>query len=345
MYVYSQGHSRLISTGVYLPATRVTTRALMAEIDSENRFGVSHAWLEKVTGIREKRVTPANVLPSDMAAAAAREAMRRGNIAAEDIDAIIYCGLVRDYLEPATAHIVQAKLAATNAMVFDVSNACHGFMNGIHVMDALIATGQVRHGLIVTGEQGSIFTRRAVTALNQTEKKDDLLMLAAGLTLGDAGAAVVMGPKRAADGGFMGFMLHSQGQYASYCTSGGPAEEGVLLTDMPAIVEATTKMLVPMFQDFLFRRLRWQVGDLAKYIMHQVGRRTFKLHAHFGGIPTQIMPDTVTTFGNLVTATIPLNLHMVSTNNEVAAGDKIFLSGAGSGISISQAGLVWDAAA
>lgn len=53
MYVYTQGHSRLISTGVYLPEQRITTRELMQEIDSENRYGLSYNWLERVTGIRE----------------------------------------------------------------------------------------------------------------------------------------------------------------------------------------------------------------------------------------------------------------------------------------------------
>ena len=140
-------------------------------------------------------MTPEGVLPSDMAVTAACEAMERGGIRPEEIDAIIYAGLTRDYLEPATAHLVQTKLGATNATVFDVTNACHGFMNGIHLMDALIATGQVRRGLVVTGEQGSLFTRKAIAELMTTTDRARLTTLAAGFTLGDAGAAMIMGPK------------------------------------------------------------------------------------------------------------------------------------------------------
>lgn len=344
MYVYTQGHSRLISTGVYLPEQRITTRELMQEIDSENRYGLSYNWLERVTGIREKRVTPPGVLPSDMAVKAAQEALERSEILPNEIDAIIYTGLTRDYLEPATAHIVQAKLGANNATVFDVSNACHGFMNGIHLMDALIATGQVRRGLVVTGEQGSLFTRKAVTALKESNEKQLLTELAAGFTLGDAGAAMLMGPKLGADSGFMGFMLQSQGQHAGFCTSGGPMQEGPLLTDMPAIISESTKLIASMFQEFLYKRLKWRIEDLSKYVIHQVGGKAFKLHSDILGVPLDIMPKTVSTLGNLITANIPLCVHNFYMDQEVNSGDKIYLSGVGSGISLSQAGLIWEAA-
>lgn len=342
MYTYTHGHSRIIGTGVYLPEGRVTTRDILREIDSKARFGVSHDWLERVTGIREKRVTSAGVLPSDMAVTAAREAMDRASVTSRQVDAIIYTGLTRDYLEPATAHIVQAKLGATNATVFDISNACHGFMNGIHVMDALIATGQVTCGLVVTGEQGSLFTNRAIHTLKRGTKRSDLESLAAGLTLGDAGAAMVMGKKVAPKQGFMGFMLQSQGQHAQFCTSGGPLVEGPLLTDMPAIVGESAKLVTKMFQDFMHVRLKWRVQELAKYFIHQVGARVFQLHSQLMGVPISIMPKTVDVLGNLITANIPLAIDYCHRNKEIKAGDKIYLSGTGSGISLSQAGLIWE---
>lgn len=344
MYMYTQGHSRIVGTGTYIPAERVTTQQLMEQIDSANRFGVSADWLEKVTGIREKRVTPEGFLPSDMAVAAAHEAMDRANTAARDIDVIVYCGLTRDYLEPATAHVVQAKLSASNAIVFDVTNACHGFMNGLHLMDAFIATGQARRGLVVTGEQGKLFAQKAIDALRESDEKQRLIELAAGLTLGDAGAAVLMGPKLGPDSGFMGFMLQSQGQHASYCTSGGPLAEGPLVTDMPAIVSESSKLLEAMFGDFMHKRLKWSAGDVRKFAVHQVGAKTFKLYSQGMGVPLAMISNTVATMGNVITATIPLNIHNFAVHSEIDRGDKIYLSGAGSGISVSQAGLIWDAA-
>lgn len=345
MYTYTQGHSRVVSSGTYIPDERVTTHQLMEQIDSVNRFGVAHDWLEKVTGITEKRVTPDSVMPSDMAVCAAKEAIEHAALLPKQIDAIIYCGATRDYsVEPATAHMVQAKLGAMNAVAFDVTNACHGFMNGIHLMDALIATGQVRRGLVVTGEQGKLFTRKAIAALNATDARNDLIRLAAGMTLGDAGAALVMGPKLGPDTGFMGFMLQSQGQYANFCTAGGLLQDGPVITDMPAIVGQSAKLVTAMFGELMHKRLKWRVEDLSKYMIHQVGGKIFKLHSQLMGIPLEIMPKTVATMGNLITANIPVTLHNCIVNQELSDGNKIYLSGVGSGISISQAGLIWDAA-
>lgn len=343
MYLYTEGHSRVCGTGVYLPEQRVKSEDLMQEFNATDRFGVQCEWLERVTGIKEKRVAPSGFSPSDMAVAAARQAIDRAKVLPRQLDAIIYTGLTRDYLEPATAHVVQAKLGAKNAVVFDLTNACHGFVNGLHVMDAFVATGQVRYGLVVTGEQGSLFAARAIESLRRTTERHQFSRLIAGLTLGDAGAATVIGPKVGPNMGFMGFMLHSEGQHAGYCTAGGPLTDGPLLTDMTEMIKRTIDVALPMFRKFLNEQLQWKVADLAKYIIHQTGRKVFRLHSQLGGVPSHIIPDTVTMFGNLVTATIPVNLHLVHSRHEIKCEDKVFLSGMGSGISLGQAGIIWDA--
>lgn len=343
-YICGPGHSRIYGTGIYLPEQRITTKALLGEIDSKSRFGVPDHWLERVTGIREKRVAQADILPSDMAVAAARDAMERAKILPGQVEAIIYTGLTRDYLEPATAHVVQAKLGAMNAVVFDLANACHGFMNGIHVIDALIGSGQITCGLVVTGEKGSLFAEKAIESLTKTEQRDEFVLCATGFTLGDAGAAVVMGPKVSRDSGIVGFMLQSQGQFAHLCTAGGSIAGGPLFTDMPTQVREGGKMIKNMFDELMYRQLQWQVSELSKCLIHQIGTKgLFRVHQELLGIPTGIMPKTVDVLGNLVTANIPLALHYCIMNREIKEGDKIYLSGGGSGLSISQAGLVWDA--
>ena len=344
MYMYTQGHSRLISTGVYLPEERVTSREIMEQIDSKNRFDISYDWLEQTMGIRERRVAPNNMLPSDMAAHAAVEAMDIARIRPSEIDAIIHTGVDRDYLEPATAHIVQDKIGANNAVAFDITNACHGFMNGIHLMDALIATGQVRRGLIVTGEHAHLITLKAIKALNQSNERGIFIKYAGGLTLGDAGAAMIVGPKLGPDSGFMGFMLQSQGQYYNLCICGNHrGEDSHLETDMPTIVMHNSRLHSAMYKKFM-DKLKWRPEQIVKFIHHQVGLKVFRHHAQYADISIDVMPNTLCMLGNLVTATIPVNLYNIINNQEVKNGDRVFLSGSGSGLSISQAGLIWDAA-
>lgn len=344
MYMYTQGHSRIVSTGSYIPEKRITSKEILEAINSEARFGVPHDWLERAMGIRERRVAPDEVLPSDMATIAAREAMEIGGVHPTEIDAIIFVGVDRDYLEPATAHIVQKKIGASNAIAFDVSNACHGFMNGIHLMDALIATGQARRGLIVTGEHAHRITLKAIKALNSSNERNLFIKYAGGLTLGDAGAAMIMGPKLGPDSGFMGFMLQSQGQYSDLCVCGNHrGEESPLETDMPTIVKQNTRLHSAMYTQFM-NKLGWKPDDINKFIHHQVGIKVFKHHASYSGVPIEAMPNTLNFMGNLVTATIPMNLYKIHKEQRVVNGDRIFLSGSGSGLAISQAGLIWDAA-
>ncbi|MFQ5994624.1 MAG: 3-oxoacyl-ACP synthase III family protein [Acidiferrobacterales bacterium] len=343
-FTYTPGHSRVVSAGVYLPENRVTSTEVMEQVDSVERFGLAHDWLERLTGISERRVAPHDMLPSDMAARAAMEALERGAINPREIDALIFAGVIRDHmLEPSTAHIVQAKIGADNATVFDVNNACLGFMTGMHLMDALIATGQVRRGLVVCGEQGYQFTRKAYAAINQTMARDAFNKLVAGLTLGDAGAAMVLGPKLDPDTGFMGYASHSRGQHAALCTCGNPTEESPLYTDMTAIIGESEKLVTDVFYE-LMGRLNWRARELSKYIVHQVGTKIFKLYAKNMHVPVGIMPNTVSTLGNIITATIPVNLYRLIVNNDVEDGQKVVLSGAGSGICTDQAGLIWRAA-
>jgi len=342
--MYTVGHSRLISIGLFLPEQRITSQELMGSFDSKNRFGVSCDWLERTTGIKERRIAPESLKSSDLATKAAQDAMERAHILPNEIDAIIYCGVLRDHVEPATAHIVQHKIGAKRAIAIDVSNACLGFMNGIHLMDSLIATGQARRGLVVTGERGHHYIQKAKQILSTTTERAVFADLAAALTLGDAGAAAIMGPKIDPETGFLGFMVESHGEFHDLCICGRDGEDTHLVTKMAEIVKETTRLGRPMTEELMQKRLKWHPIDLKRYIPHQVGLKSIKIHAEVAKISPEIIPITVDHLGNIISATIPVNLALLTRDKELKQGDKVYLSGTGSGISLCQAGLIWDAA-
>ena len=155
-------------------------------------------------------------------------------------------------------------------------------MNGIHLMDALIATGQARRGLIVSGEQGSRYIDKAVNALCATTDRGAFMKLVGGLTLGDAGAALIMGPKLGPDTGFMGFMLQSQGQYSDLCTCGKRGQESPLETDMANIVEEGIKLLGAMYPVFMKKT-------------RLAGARDYKICASSGGVQSIQIPRPICT--------------------------------------------------
>lgn len=342
--MYTRGHSRLLGTGIYLPELRVSSNEIMEQIKSKERYGLPYEWLERTTGIRERRVAPSGKKPSDMAAAAALEALENSHTLAREIDAIIYCGVVRDHLEPATAHVVQHKIRATNAIALDVSNACLGFMSALHLMDSLIATGQARRGLVVTGEKGYGYTEAATAALAESDDRELFNDLMAGLTLGDAGAAAIVGPKIGPDSGFMGFVAQSKGEFYDLCVCGETGKEGPLKTKITQIVSETAKLVGPLYCQ-LMSKLTWSNNEVTKYVPHQVGLKSIKIHSAITGLPPSVIPVSVDRLGNVVSATIPLNIHLMHENNALNPGDRLYLSGTGSGICLCQAGLILDEAA
>lgn len=334
--MYVQGHSRLVSVGTYIPEQRVTSEEIMREVDSL-RFDVPHRWLEKATGVKERRAAPSELAPSDMAVKAALEALEVAQLSADQIDTIIYVGIDRDVLEPATAHMVQAKLGARNALVFDLTNACHGFINGLHMMDAMIALGQTRRGLIVTGERGFRYARNAIATLKDTDSQEVFFRLAAGLTLGDAGGAAILGPKLDPETGFMGFMLESYGDYhgLSMCRNG---ENRCLETESTLIADGT-RLLGDLYTRFI-DKLGWKASEVAKCVQHQPTRKLAHYIAAFSQIPLDRSIDTISTLGNVVTANIPVSLQAAAKC--LTTREKVLISGAGSGLVVSHTGLVWD---
>jgi 3-oxoacyl-[acyl-carrier-protein] synthase-3 len=341
--MYTPGHSRIVGVGSYTPERCITSKEIMETLDSENRFGVSTDWLERAMGIRERRVSPEGWLPSDLAVAAAKSALDDAQLLPHEIDAIIYAGVVRDYVEPSTAHIVQERLGARNALAFDLTNACLGFMNAIHVMDSLIATGQARRGLIVTGEQGFRNTDRAYKILLESHDKEVFLNLIAGLTLGDAGGALVMGPKVHPETGIKGIMVRSEGEHYRLCVCGDRGTETALQTDMTRIVSETARLVKSIYNEFT-EKLGWTSEDISLYLPHQVGLKGLKIHMAITRIPESKIPNSVETMGNIISATIPYTLDMARQRGMLSPGQKVFLSGTGSGICAGQAGLIWDAA-
>jgi 3-oxoacyl-[acyl-carrier-protein] synthase-3 len=341
--MYTVGHSRIVSTGAYTPPNVVTSHELMNSIDCKSRFDVDPEWLERTTGIRTRRFCDADMLPSDMAVRAANEAMERAKCRADDIDAIIYAGMRRDRVEPSTAHDVQRKLGARRSIAMDISNACLGFMSALHVMDSLIATGQVRRGLIVTGEQGFHHATRNLEQLRKSNGRQAFHRLAVGLTLGDAGGAMLLGPKLVPDSGILQIGLSSAGEHSALCTI--QDDNSPIYTDMPPLFEETAKLAFQLYVGMMKDRLNWSPTDISRYVPHQVGIKGIKLHARAAGVDITRIPEIVSSMGNIISATIPYALAQLEEKRCLKPLEKVYLSGTGSGISVAQAGVIWDVAA
>src|SRR5207245_7804718 len=134
------------------------------------------------------RWAAAEVQPTERATAAVRKAPARAGLDPLEVDTLIFAGITRDCLEPATANLVAEAVGARNARVFDLLNACNSLVDAIDVGDSLIRCGKAQRVLVATGERASL-------AIDwQARTMEELLQAVASLVVGDGGGAVVLEP-------------------------------------------------------------------------------------------------------------------------------------------------------
>ena len=109
--------ARVIGTGAYLPERRMTNH------DIERMVETSDQWIIERTGIRERRVAAEDEATSDLAVAAAKEALAASGLPASELDLILVATATPDMLFPSTACLVQERLGAKQAFAFDLSAA------------------------------------------------------------------------------------------------------------------------------------------------------------------------------------------------------------------------------
>jgi len=189
--------AQIVSTARYLPE-RVTTNAeLTARFTALGRPTVIDR-LAARTGITKRYYAPENWVTSDLALAAAKEALNRAGRTPEDVDLIILGTTSPDHIAPNTSVILQHKLGAKNAGTFDLDCACAAFPALLAVGAGLIATNPVVKTILLVG----------VDMIHRlTDPNDPGIFL-----WGDgAGAAILQGGDRA---GFVGAAFQADGAFA-----------------------------------------------------------------------------------------------------------------------------------
>jgi acyl-CoA:acyl-CoA alkyltransferase len=173
---------------------------VVTSIDIETRLEplyqqlrIAPGQLEAWTGIAERRWWEAGHRLSDGATEAARRALEQSNVAARDLDVLIYAGVCREQFEPATACNVAANLGISpDAAVFDVSNACLGVLNGMVDIANRIELGQIKAGMVVSCETAREIIDYTIQRLLEEPSMDALTKSLATLTGGSGAVAVLL---------------------------------------------------------------------------------------------------------------------------------------------------------
>lgn len=189
--------TRLAGAGRHLPSTHLTTDDLMST--TRHR---THIDLERLTGIRERRISVGDEDSYTLATSAALDCLDKAQRQAASIDVVVSCSITKfrggltHWLEPSMSSAVARAIGADKAMTFDLSNACAGMLTGVTVVNNWIRQGTVERGLVVSGEYISQLGQNAARHIRNIMSKE-----LACLTLGDAGAALLLERAPAAPAG------------------------------------------------------------------------------------------------------------------------------------------------
>jgi len=327
-----KGISKISGAGSYLPRNIVSSEELMRDAKSDS-MGVRFDFLERSTGIKERRFSNTSETYAMLAFEASVRAMQDAGIDAEDIDAVIYCGIDADYPEPSTAHEIQRMLGAHNAACLDISNACLGLLNGLSIADLYITSGSAENILICTGEKPSEVSFDVIKQLRSNRTKENFRRLMGAFTVGDAGGAFLM--TKSGGGPTLQLMrFKTNSMLSDLCYA--KRHDGYIEFEMN--METISRAMINEHSaliDDTYSGLGWAPDEVDALFCHQVGARPHRKMTEMAQVPLFKAPITYDYFGNLTSATFAVNYD----SHRPQKNEKILFLGAGSGCSICQIGL------
>jgi 3-oxoacyl-[acyl-carrier-protein] synthase-3 len=330
-------HVCLESLGYTLPDEIVTSDEIERRLAPlYRRLRLPEGRLELMSGIRERRFWPRGMRPSEKSIESGRRAIQAAGIDPRDIGCLIHGSVCRDYLEPATACSVHHALGLPEeCLVYDVSNACLGMLNGILQVANLIELGQIRAGLVVGTEDSRSLVESTIDALNRDETltRDSVKPAFASLTIGSASAAVLLVHKDISRTGnrLAAASARARTSHFELCQGGNVTEGTLMQTDSERLLAEGLATGVATFADFLAASGSSR-DALDKTICHQVGGTHRKLMLQSLGLPEDRDYVTYPWLGNTGSVALPVTLALAIENGFVHPHDNVALLGIGSGI-------------
>lgn len=315
------------------------------------RLKLPEGRLELITGIRERRFWPRGALPSAISVESANKAIDAAGIERSEIGALIHASVCRDYLEPATATVVHHRLGlGPNCLIYDLSNACLGFLNGLVQLANMIELGQIRAGVVVASEGSRELVENTIEALNADHSltRQNVKLAIASLTIGSASAAAVVVDRELSRTGnrILGGVVRTNTDFADLCHSG--RDEAVagqmrplMQTDSEKLMAAGIELARQTFAEFL-GHMNWSSDRIDKAFCHQVGVTHRKLLFEALELDPAIDFATVETLGNTGSVALPTAMALGLEQGHLADGDQVALLGIGSGINSLMLAVDWQ---
>jgi len=316
-----------LGLGYYVPDKVLTNADLTKMVDT------SDEWITTRTGIKERRIADEAVATSDLAVKAAAEALRDAKLKPADIELLIVATITPDMQFPATSCIVQRGIGAANAVCFDISAACAGYVYAIAVAEQFIKTGMYRNALVIGAEK--------LTAITDWKDRNTCVLF------GDGAGAAVLG--RVSDGsGILAVQLGADGSQCDILKlpAGGsrmPASHATvdgrlhyIKMEGSELFKHAVKIMAGVGEEAAKKAGLNSPEEIDCVIPHQANIRILNAVAKRIGIKEEKIYLNIARYGNMSSASTAVAFAEAVKEKRIKKGDIVLLDAFG-------AGLVWGA--
>lgn len=345
--------SRIAGIGMYVPEQVMTNDDLTQYMDT------SDAWIQERTGIKERRYADrTGETTATMGVEAAKMAIERAGITAQDIDFIVFATLSPDYYFPGCGVLVQRAMKMKEIGALDVRNQCSGFIYALSVADQFIRSGMYKNILVIGSEKHSFGLDFSTRGRNVT------------VIFGDGAGAVVLQATDEENSGILSTHLHSDGSEAEVLAMYNPGshanywKEGLASFDNAemgqmflshAIIDnaqvfpnmdgqAVFKKAVVKFPEVIMEALNkngCSPADLKLLVPHQANLRISQFIQHTMKLRDDQVYNNIQRYGNTTAASIPIALCEAWQEGLIQKGGLVCLAAFGSGFTWASALMRW----
>ena len=311
--------SKIKYTGAYVPENIVTNADLVKLVETDDE------WIRSRTGIERRHISMGDNT-SDLASKTAWEIIKKGGIDPTDIDLIIVATVSPDCMSPSTACTVQAAIGAVNAVAFDISAACSGFVFALSTADKFIKSGTYKNALIIASE---VLSKH----INWSDRSTCVLFGdgAAGAYIERSETPGIIAEDIGCDGTKGKSLGGARNTAANVFNGLEKFDDPYIYMDGKVIFDFATRQ-VPKSVNKLLEKANLMPEDIKYVLPHQANERIVKVISRKVKIPMEKFYLNIAEYGNTSAASIPIALNEMYEKGILSEGDKLLITGFGGGL-------------
>lgn len=331
----TQRHAKIAGIGMHHPK-RLVTNDYFNDLYQQD----VGTFLREKRNIRQRYFMADSESTSDLIIPAAARALKRAKVKPEDLQLIIVATDTPDFVSPPTSAVVQYRLGAKNAGIFDVNAACAGFVTALDIANKFIAADERYENILIVGAYGM-------------SKHLDFADHKIATLFADGAGAAVLQPTTDPDDGVIAGYLWADGRFhdAMGLYAGGtaqPTNEDVLhsnrhklkfLRKIPAEFNAEHW---PRIAHWLLNKVGKRAQAVDHFFLTQINIDSINQTLTHLEVPLNKSHNIMDRYGYTGSACLPMAMADAYDSGKLKKGDLLLMIGSGGGVAMGGAAIRWS---